>query len=413
MTDSDIDIDDEKWTREKISDILDVIHNIRKSLPDMTLDMAGMDLTGLDLSGLDFTGAVLRQSILSYANLDCANLSNVNLFGACLDMASLIDAKLSSACLYHTYFFGAKLFGADLQGADLRFATLTGSGLQRANFDNANLNSAKLSDVNMSKATFRGASFLFTDLSRAEVGETNFQGALFSFTTLAGVDLSVAIGLDAVEHDGPSHIDIETIRQSQNSIPRQFLLGCGFTEWDANVITLFNPILNAAAVEERCDELVSERLKEKRMKRAFISYSHKDQAFVDKLCARLKEVGAVVWLDKHELLAGSLQKQVTRALSKQDIVIVVLSKDSVESDWVENELEMSRFKEIQEERDVLCPIAIDMTWQEKTSDPNNPNRTLWRKLREKLVIDFRSWKTKAFEKPFKQLIDGMAVNYEP
>jgi hypothetical protein len=149
------------------------------------------------------------------------------------------------------------------------------------------------------------------------------------------------------------------------------------------------------------------------MYRAFVSYSHKDQAFVDKLYSRLKDAGVVVWLDKHELLAGSLQKQVTRALSKQDIVIVVLSENSTQSDWVENELELSRSKEIDEERDILCPIALDATWQDKTSDPNNPNRALWRKLRDKLVIDFSRWKTKAFNAAFRQLVDGMVINYEP
>ena len=138
----------------------------------------------------------------------------------------------------------------------------------------------------------------------------------------------------------------------------------------------------------------------------FISYSHADAKFVDKLYAKLQEDGANVWLDRHDMLAGDLQKQVDRAIRLNDIVLLVLSKDSIESDWVEHELESARRKEKKEGRDVLCPVAVDDKWKGKMED------VLWRQLKKKNILDFSKWKTKAFDTPFKKLVDGLRVNYD-
>ena len=97
----------------------------------------------------------------------------------------------------------------------------------------------------------------------------------------------------------------------------------------------------------------------------FISYSHADAKFVDKVYERLGEEGASVWLDRHDMVAGPLQKQVSRAIRLNDVVLLVLSEASVKSDWVENELDMARRKEKEEKRDVLCPVALDDAWKAK------------------------------------------------
>lgn len=119
-----------------------------------------------------------------------------------------------------------------------------------------------------------------------------------------------------------------------------------------------------------------------------------------------------VWLDKHELFAGGLQKQIHRAISEQDVVILVLSEHSLQSDWVENEFEMAREKEKKEGRDVICPLTIDNSWAKESARSDHPNRALWRKLREKVVIDFSKWRTTAFEESFNRLVLGLRVNYD-
>jgi hypothetical protein len=46
----------------------------------------------------------------------------------------------------------------------------------------------------------------------------------------------------------------------------------------------------------------------------FVSYSHSDAKFVDKLRDRLYAEGVNVWLDRHYMVAGALQDQVWRAI---------------------------------------------------------------------------------------------------
>jgi hypothetical protein len=115
-----------------------------------------------------------------------------------------------------------------------------------------------------------------------------------------------------------------------------------------------------------------------------------------------------VWLDRHDTVAGSLKKQIVEAIRWNDVVLLVLSQHSVESDWVENELEMARKKEKKEKRDVLCPVALDDSWKAKVEgDP------LWRQLTKKVILDFSGWQTEAFGLQFAKLLKGLQINYQP
>lgn len=135
----------------------------------------------------------------------------------------------------------------------------------------------------------------------------------------------------------------------------------------------------------------------------FISYSHADAGLSDKLYQHLQEAGTSVWQDRHDMLAGDMNRQVLRELRRRDVVILILSEASVNSDWVEHELKEARKEE---GRDVLCPIAVDDTWKAKLDDPK------WGHVADKLILDFSTWKTKAFEPQFQKLLKGMKINYE-
>ena len=75
-----------------------------------------------------------------------------------------------------------------------------------------------------------------------------------------------------------------------------------------------------------------------------------------------------VWLDRHDLVAGPLQKQIDRAVRLNDVVLLVLSKASIESDWVEHEVKTARKIERETKRDVLCPVSLDEAWKDKVTD---------------------------------------------
>ena len=247
----------------------------------------------------------------------------------------------------------------------------------------------------------------WADFTEATFDGTDFDSAQCAFTTFVNCDLSGASNLDRVHHGNRSSIGVDTLQRSFGLIPDQFLQGCGLSSWEIQCAHLYAPALTGVEVEKLLYEAFNRRTDGPLfLSSTFISYSWSDSKFADKLYNRLREVGTPVYLDRHSMVAGDIEKQVFSAIRLNDIVLLVLSKDSIKSDWVEAELEAARKKEIDENRDVLCPVAVDDSWMGKVDE-----NVLWRQLKKKLVIDFSSWRTKSFEAQFEKLTKGMKLNY--
>lgn len=74
------------------------------------------------------------------------------------------------------------------------------------------------------------------------------------------------------------------------------------------------------------------------MAQVFISYSRKDLGFVKQLAADLKNAGYAVWYDVSGIRGGSQWlKEIEEGLRSSQFAIVVLSPDSIVSEWVERE----------------------------------------------------------------------------
>ena len=392
------------------------------NLQDINLsgtDLQEADLSRANLGGVDFGSANLRQVNLSGSDLKGAYFIEADLFGAILsgadlrrayfNEADLSGADLSGAILSGAYFSEANLSDVDFSDADIIQADFTEAILRRSNFRGVHLNASDLTEADLSDADFRGAYLINVNFSRTILSEADLGSATVGWTSFGAVDLSVARGLDTVIHSGPSTIGIDTFQRSKGDIPEDFLRGCGLSPWEIEIIRLYDPALTPGEISEILDVHIFRKRTDGPLYIGgiFISYSHSDSKFVDKLYGELKKSGAVVWLDRHDLVAGSLEKQVARALRIQDIVIVVLSENSIDSDWVEHELEMARKKEKEENRDVLCPVALDDSWKVKVDGD-----VLWRQLKKKNVLDFSAWKTRKFSNQYGKLLDGIKIYYK-
>lgn len=110
----------------------------------------------------------------------------------------------------------------------------------------------------------------------------------------------------------------------------------------------------------------------------FISYSHEDSDFAQRLASELVRKKARIWLDKWELRVGdSLLQRIQSAIQTADALIVVLSKASVASEWCKKELNAGLLRELEEKRVIVLPALIE--------DCEIPLFT-----REKMYADFRS-----------------------
>lgn len=78
--------------------------------------------------------------------------------------------------------------------------------------------------------------------------------------------------------------------------------------------------------------------KDNQKKSIFISYSHRDMAFVKRLAGDLENIGMKVWQDEKEIKVGDpISRKVEEGITGCDFFCLVLSSNSIHSTWVERE----------------------------------------------------------------------------
>jgi hypothetical protein len=124
----------------------------------------------------------------------------------------------------------------------------------------------------------------------------------------------------------------------------------------------------------------------------FISYSHQDSEFVDRLAAQLVQNKVSVWVDRWELNVGdSLLARIQGAIRGASALLVILSPASGNSAWVQKEVNAGLIRELEEKQVVVLPVLID--------DCDIP---LF--LREKLYADLRS----DFDTGLRRILESVA-----
>lgn len=92
----------------------------------------------------------------------------------------------------------------------------------------------------------------------------------------------------------------------------------------------------------------------------FISHSTKDRNFADTLGANLVMSKHHIWMDRWELNIGdSLLDRIQHVLAESTAIIVLLSKNSVESEWCRREINAGLIRELAERKSLLMPCVIE------------------------------------------------------
>jgi uncharacterized protein YjbI with pentapeptide repeats len=320
-------------------------------------------LSGIDLSSARLTGINLKDS-----ELTGANLSSTDSAAGDFTSANLSEAYLNNAVLSNAVFSNANLSNARLSNVQLANAELSGASLMKANLSGANLFGAVLRESNL-----KGADFTYVSIGR---------------TVFADIDLSVVDGLETVFHHAPSHIALDTIYKSQGKLPDIFLRGCGLPE--SFIVQI--PALVAATEPIQFYS-------------CFISYSDKNREFAERLHADLQSVGIRCWFAPEDLRIGeSIRSQIDESIRLHDKLLLILSEDSVESSWVEMEVEAALEREHKSNQTVLYPLRLD--------DSVMGIKTGWLQLirNTRHIADFRRWKNHdSYQKAFTRLFRDLSV----
>ena len=289
-------------------------------------------------------------------------------------------------------FDGAHLGGIHLQEADLRWISLREVDLCDADLRGADFSDANLQRANLSQAKLHRTTFLRTYLSEANLEKVELWETLFADTNLTSVR-----GLMSCHHLGPSMIDHRTLLKSEK-LPLVFLRGCGLPEsFIAPLPTLLNDPTQRYSV--------------------FISYSHQDEEFAQRLHDALQGKGIRCWYAPEDIQGGKkLHEQIDEAIRVYDKLLLILSDHSMSSDWVKTELANARRREVTEHKRLLFPIRlVDFeairNWTCFDADTGKDSA---REIREYFIPDFSNWKDHdSFEKTFARLLRDLKADETP
>ena len=338
-----------------------------------------------DLQGVNFYEADLRR-----ADLYRTDLHEANLVGANLDRANLLGADLRRADLHRANLLGANLRRADLHEADLHEANLRGASLAEANLHGANLRGANLRRAKLARADLREADLVFARLIRTDLNETdlngaNLNGAHFDETIFANIDLTDVKGLDSCRHKGPSIIDHRTFERS-GQLPLSFLRGCGLPD---TFIDYLPSLLNRPIQHYSC----------------FISYSSKDEAFAKRLHADLQDRGVRCWFAPEDMKIGDKWRvRIDETIRTYEKLLLLLSKHSMASTWVEKEVETAFDRESECGELMLFPIRLD--------DAVMDSKTGWAAdiRRSRNIGNFCNWKSHdEYQKGLERLLRDLQI----
>ncbi len=317
-----------------------------------------VDLSGADIRNSDLMGATLPRANLSgcrmnpchmyRADLRQANVTRALLNGANLRGARSSRADFSGSDMDRIVLSDADLSGANLSGTNLSRANLTGTNLSGADLTGAVLNRANLTRTDLTDAILDGSDFYEAIFNNVGMQGTQFSGSIVGYTVFQNCDFSGAQGLDAVRHDGPSTIGIDSFYRSRGQIAEAFLRNSGVPEGMAEFQA---SIVGAQIALGDC----------------FISCADEDEPFAVTLRNDLQGHGVRCWVFAEGARGSALverhstsdQEEVERWVRPYDKLVVISSSHTLESESVRNDLRQAQEQQESKDQWLLFLAASD------------------------------------------------------
>ena len=133
------------------------------------------------------------------------------------------------------------------------------------------------------------------------------------------------------------------------------------------------------------------------MGRVFVTYSHEDSEFVERLVADLESSGLAMVFDKHLMRPGDSLFKIFEEIGTVEFLLAVLSPHSVNSNWVQKELEGAVVREIEETDFKVIPI-----FKEACQLPTGLNQA----LREKYKVQFDN---KQYDMALREIVGALSA----
>jgi hypothetical protein len=133
-----------------------------------------------------------------------------------------------------------------------------------------------------------------------------------------------------------------------------------------------------------------------------------DSRFVDKVGNSLTKKGIRFWRDLHDGKAGRTEKQIDRVNCQNPKVLLVLSQDSLNSDWIEHEIHRARGLEKEMGHDILYSVTLDASWKD-----HRGSQRVTKSIMESSILDFSEWRNDSqLDRLLPRLIDELKLFHE-
>ncbi len=125
-----------------------------------------------------------------------------------------------------------------------------------------------------------------------------------------------------------------------------------FDEWASDIEELEKEIASEQAKNLGSNPTITSSV--------FISHSHADKPMARRIASEIAAHGHRVWIDEAEIHIGdSLLDKISNAIDSVEYIVAILSSNSVNSNWVRQELEIAMYRQINGGRVRVLPIVID------------------------------------------------------
>lgn len=344
--------------------------NGAKTVDLRNASLIGFDFRRFDLKGVDFSNSDLRT----------ASFVDNHLFNVQFDHNTANEARFVRVSIDETLFADCNLSSSYFTEVQCRLTSFARCDLERADLSLSMFTATQFDHVNLKRSYLNDTSF-----HKCSLTDVIFARALLADTVFANCTLVRPNGLERSNHASRSSIDLHTLLATP--LPEAFLRGVGLPEI---VITYLDSLKNNPIEYYSC----------------FLSYSSNDDDFARRLYNDLQARGIRTWFAPEDLKIGDrFQVRIDESIRVHDKLVLVLSANSVASDWVEMEVEAALERERRDKRSVLFPIAID----EAGFTSGEPWAADIRRKRH--IGDFRKWKSHddyaaAFERLVRDLKKG-------
>jgi len=96
--------------------------------------------------------------------------------------------------------------------------------------------------------------------------------------------------------------------------------------------------------------------------RIFISHSSHDRAFALRIAAKLRQPGLSAWIDSEQIFTGDdILDELGRGLTTMDLLVLLASRHSLDSEWVNREVKHAQIREIEEKKALILVYILDET----------------------------------------------------